>query len=209
MMNRLGAIAAIAGGAATAISGVLVQTVVQPASTIPDTVWSYPWSADAFVPVSLVYAVFHLIVFAGVLGFARSRAIGTARSGRVGAVLALAGTAVLLVAELASIPIRYERFDATGPAVIGPVFGLGVLLSGVGFLLAGWAVLRAGEWHGWRRFVPLATGVWTTVLVGVSLTKALPTGVAIYGTLIFLLGVALYPAPAGARRPVTRATVVS
>lgn len=76
-------------------------------------------------------------------------------------------------------------------------------MTAVGFLLAGPAVLRAGAWHGWRRYVPLAMGVWTALLLGVSFTKALPLGVAIYGAFILLLGLALYPAPAGTRTPAT------
>lgn len=209
MMNRFGALAAITGGAATALSGVLVQAVVQPRSTVPDDRWSYPWSAAALVPVSLVYALFHLIVFAGVLGFARSGVAGTGRGARVGTALALAGTAVLLVAELASIPLRHQRIADTGPAIVGSVFALGMVLTAVGFLLAGAAVPRAGVWHGWRRYVPLGLGIWTVLLLGVSFTKALALGVGIYGGFILLLGLALYPVPAGTRRPVTRATVVS
>ena len=38
--------------------------------------WSYPWSSAALVPVSLVYAVFHVLVSVGLLGFARSGAAG-------------------------------------------------------------------------------------------------------------------------------------
>ena len=206
--TRSGALVAIIGGAATALSGVLVQAVVQPASTVPDTMWSYPWSADAIVPVSIVYALFHLIVFAGLLGFARS---GVA--GRLGPRLTLAGTALLLVAELASIPLRHQRLDDTGPAVVGGVFGLAILLGAVGFLVAGVVTLRAGVWSGWRRFVPLSEGIWMVALIGVSLTNALPTGVGIYGALILLLGVALYPrsatTPSSHRQLATRATVVS
>jgi hypothetical protein len=47
----------------------------------------------------------------------------------------------------------------------------------------------------------------------VSFTKALPTGVGVYGAFILLLGIALYTlptsAPVGTPRPVTRATVLN
>jgi len=210
---RYGAIAGIVGGAATAGSGLVIQAVVQPASTVSDEMWSYPWSSDALVPVSLLFACFHLLVFFGVLGFARSGLAGTSRIAWVGTLLALVGTALFFVGELASIPISDQRMDDPGPMMVGGIFGSGVLLTAVGLLLAGLATLRAGRWRDWRRFVPMAAGIWTTVLVGVSFTKALPAGVGIYGLCILVLGFALYtqptPALAGARPPATRAEVVN
>ncbi|MEV6236065.1 hypothetical protein [Lentzea sp. NPDC051838] len=183
------ALSAIVGGAATALSGALVQFVVTP--SVPDTMWSYPWAGDTFVLVCLVYAVFHALVLVGVLGFARSDVPGTSRAARSGGALAVAGTAALLVAELASIPFRSETLDAGGPAVVGALFGLGTLLTGVGFLMTGVTTLKAGVWQGWRRYVPLATGVWTTLLVGLAATTSLAVGVGVYGLCLLLLGVAM------------------
>ncbi len=203
------ALAAITGGAATAASGILVQAVIQPKSTVPDTMWSYPWSADALIPVSIVYAAFHVLVFFGLLGFARSGVTGPTRLARTGTTLTLTGTALLFAAELASIPLRHQTLSDTGPAIAGAVFGLAILLSAIGFLLAGAATLRAGVWHGWRRFVPLAEGIWMIVLLAISFTTALPLGVGIYGALILLLGLALHPTPTPTHQPVTRATVVN
>ncbi len=205
--------AGILGGAATAISGLVIQAVVQPASTVSDEMWSYPWPSDTFIPVTLLFASFHLLVFLGVLGFARSGVAGSGRSARVGSSLAMVGTAVFFMAELASIPINDQRIDDPGPMIVGGIFGLGVLLTAVGLLLAGWATLRAGQWRDWRRFVPLAAGMWTTALVGVSFTKALPTGVGVYGLCILALGLALYtqptPALTSTRGSTTRATDLS
>lgn len=209
---RYGAIAGIVGGAATALSGVVIQAGVQPATTVSDEMWSYPWSSEAFVPVTLLFAGFHLLVFLGVLGFARSGVAATSRTARAGTALALAGTALFFVAELASLLFSDQRMDDTGPMTVGAMFGGGVLLTAVGLLLAGVATVRAQRWQGWRRFVPLAAGIWSTALVGVSMTSALPAGVGIYGLCILALGIALYtqptPAPAGPRQQVTRATVV-
>lgn len=50
---------------------------------------------------------------------------------RVGTALALAGTAALVAGELATIPFRDQHLDDTGPAIVGSVFGLGVLLTAV------------------------------------------------------------------------------
>lgn len=121
------AMAGIIGGAATALFGLVVQAVVQPVSTVSDEMWRYPWPSDTFVPVTLLFAGFHLLVFLGVLGFARSGLAGPGRSARVGSVLAMVGTAEFFMAELASIPINDQRMDAPGPMIVGGIFGLGVL----------------------------------------------------------------------------------
>ncbi len=188
------ALFAIIGGALTAVSAVLVQFR---SADVPDTMWSYPWTSDAFVLVCVLYAVFHALVLVGVLGFARSGAAGTSRVARTGSALAVAGTGVLLVAELASIPFRADPLDAAGPSIVGGVFGLGTLLIGVGFLMAGGATMRAGAWQGWRRLVPLTAGIWTTLLVGIAATGGLTLGVGVYGLCMLALGLALRtPVPA-------------
>ncbi|HWD81235.1 MAG TPA: hypothetical protein VG497_20215, partial [Kribbella sp.] len=175
-MNRNLSVTGLIGAAVTTLTGIGVEAVVKPASTISDKVWSYPWSADAFVPVSIVYAVLHLLVFCGMLALFRAL---TTRAGRVGAAIAGGGTLVLLVAELASIPIADQQLSDTGPQVIGAFFGLGVALTAIGLLVAGVPVLRS--WAGWQRFTALIAGVWAVVMIGLSMTSALPLGVAIYG----------------------------
>ena len=130
----------------------------------------------------------HVLVFVGLLGFARSGLAGPSRSARVGTALAIAGTALLFVGELASILIRDQRTDDTGAAIVGAIFGLAILLTAIGFLAAGIATVRARLWHGWRRFTPLTTGIVTSALLGLNITKALPTGVAIYGLCLLALG---------------------
>src|SRR4051812_46755447 len=89
----------IVGGGLTALSGAVVAGVVAPASEVGEEMWSYPWSSGALVPVSLGYAVLHGLVAVGLLGFARSGAAGDGRVGRLGPLVAVAGTLLLVVAE--------------------------------------------------------------------------------------------------------------
>ena len=193
---RRGAAFLIAGALATIVSGILVQAVIQPVSSVPDHQWTYPWSSTAQIPVSILYAAFHLLVIIGLVEVRRAAVTGPHRSGRVGMDLAIAGTALLLVGELASIPIRNANLDDTSAVIVGVVFALAVGVSAIGFLMAGIASARAGRWHDWRRWTLLATGGWLVVLLGISMTKALPTGVAVYGICLLATGVALYTDPA-------------
>jgi len=192
---RAAGISCIVGAAATTLGGIVVQGIVQPATNVSDRRWSYPWSSGALVPVSILWASLHVLVFAGVLGFARSGLAGHGRSARLGTTLALVGTALLFVGEIASIPIRDQRTDDTGAVIVGAIFALAILLTAVGFLAAGVATVRARLWQRWRRFTPLTAGVVTIALLGLNVTKALPTGVAMYGLCLFALGLALYTQP--------------
>ena len=193
--GRTAGISCIVGAGATVLGGIVVQGIVQPATDVSDKQWSYPWSSGALVPVSLLWASLHVLVFLGLLGFARSGLAGTSRGARLGLLLALVGTALLFVGELASITIRNQRTDQTGAAIVGAIFGLAILLTAVGFLAAGVATLRVRLWRGWRRFTPLSAGIVACVLLGLNSTKALPTGVALYGLCLLALGIALYTQP--------------
>ena len=145
--------------------------------------WRYPWSSSgAFVAFSLFSALLHGLVIVGLVAFGRSGVAGRSRAASSGVALAVAGTALLLVGELASIPVRDAEIDDTSAAIVGAIFGLASIVSTVGFLVVGRATLRAGLWQGWRRFTPLATGVWLTTLTMLSLAvpKVLHGGVGLY-----------------------------
>ncbi|WP_433005481.1 hypothetical protein [Kribbella sp. CA-294648] len=185
----------LVGGALTAGSGLFVAAVVQPASEVSDQMWSYPWSSDALVPVSVLFAAFHLLVYLGMLAFARSV---SHRAARVGAALALVGTFVFFLAEFATVPFADQRLDETGPQVVGAAFGLGVTLTAAGLIIAGISVLRSGGWSGWRRYAPLGAGLWSLVMIGVSFTGALAAGVTIYGISLCVLYWAVYTQSTGA-----------
>ena len=70
-------------------------------------------------------------------------------------------------------------------------FGGGTLLSAVGLIMAGTAALRSGAWSGWRRYTPLALGVWTAALLPLQFTPALPVAVGIYALAAIALGLSM------------------
>jgi hypothetical protein len=197
---RRAAIAGIVGAAATALGAIVVQAVVIPTTSVPDARWSYPWSSQALVPVSILWASLHVLVFVGVLGFARSGLAGTSRTARIGLALALGGTALLFIGELASIPIRDQQVDDTGAVIVGGIFGAAIVLTAVGFLSAGIATVRARLWSDWRRFTPLGVGIAACPLLGLNGSDALPAGIALYGLSLVALGLALYTKPVAYRQ---------
>lgn len=184
----------IAGAAGTTLAGVLVQTLVIPTTDVADDRWSYPWDTEEFVAISLLYVIFHLLVTAGLVAFGRSGVAGNSRLARRGIALAVTGTLILTAGEIVGLPIRDASIDDTSAQLVGAVFGLGVLLSAAGLLMVGVATLRTPVWRDWRRYTPLAAGTWTTILVVLPLAipKALPGSVAIYGTCLLAMALALH-----------------
>ena len=148
-----------------------------------------------------------LLLLAGLLGFARSGAVGAGWLGRLGLGLALLGRGLFVVAEV-QVFIAVEDYT--------PLLTLGAMVTALGMLLAGVAVLRAGRWAGWRRFTPLVAGLYPFLAMFplFAATGERPTVmVALWGGAWLLLGVALHVEAQGRglerRRPVgtrTKAT---
>jgi hypothetical protein len=197
--TRRAAVAFIAAAAATAVAGAVLFFGLQPSTDISDDMWRYPWeSSGAFVAFSIVSATLHRLVILGLRAFGRSGAARRTQAATRGVALAVTGTALLLVGELASITIRNAQADDTSATIVGAIFGLGSIASTIGFLLTGRATLRAGAWHGWQRFTPLATGVWLTAItfLGLAAPTLLHGMVGVYGLCLLGMAVALYTQPA-------------
>ena len=187
--------AGVVGGVLTAAGGIGVQLFVLPQTSVSSEMWTYPWSGSAYVVVTLLYGALHLLVLGSFWGFSVSGLAGNGRATRVGYVLALGGTALLAIAEVMSLFWVGQRTDAAGPSVTAGVFGLGTVMTAIGFLVLGVTTLRAHAWTGWQRFTPLALGVWTTVLLVLIVSPISALAIGIYGLLIAGLGLAMVTAP--------------
>ncbi len=145
------------------------------------------WGTVMFVVMQLIALVANALVFVGVIGLARAGAAGDGWLARVGLGLALFASALFLPLEV------YIIFNLE---VGGMSLGLSALLQGLGLLLAGIAVVRAGRWQGWQRWMPLLCGLYTFLILIPALALS-PDGYnawALVGWQIpfLLLGLALY-----------------
>jgi hypothetical protein len=124
---------------------------------------------------------------------------------RTGLGVALAGSALFIVAELASIVVRDQHWDEGAAGAVGGVFGFATLLLGAGLAAAGVAARRARLWEGWRPTALLACGLWTLAMLGIVLTPLMPLGVTVMGLLQIAIGAGLLTRPtpvrAGTRPP--------
>jgi hypothetical protein len=159
---RTAGLLCIAGGALGAVGGI-VTAVVPPAVDIGR--FSYPYTPGGFVVAEASFAVSHLLVLAGVLGIARSGAAGTGWLGRSGLAIAGLGWLLLTGCEVWAMTLASSPYPSPATDPLDTGYGVASIAVGVGFVVAGIAVVRAKVWTGWPRYLPLACGVAVFVLV--------------------------------------------
>lgn len=188
--------AALAPGLLTIIAGAvqgdgaLITAVYRNASPISDEQLSYPWAGATAITTSLIWGITQVLIVVGLIAFTHSGAAPT-MAGRLGARLAVAGAMLYVVAHALSLVAYDAPLDAPISVAVLSCFAVGTLLTAVGLIMAGTATLRSGVWAGWRRFTPLALGVWMVVMMPLQFTPALPLAVGIYALAVMALGLAL------------------
>src|SRR5215211_1044608 len=130
------AVALIAGATIHAIGGIVGQ-VVQASTQVSDDMFSYPWTSAELVAVSLAEALAFGLVLVGLAALRASGVAGPTRAARIGLGVALAGSALFVVAELASTAVRDQYWDEAAAGALGGVFGLATLLLAAGLAAAG------------------------------------------------------------------------
>ena len=188
------AVALIAGAIIHAILGIVGQ-IVQSSTKVSDDMFSYPWTSAELVAVSLVEALAFGLGLVGLAALRNSGVAGPTRAARLGLAVALGGTALFVLAELASIAVRDQHLDESAASAVGGMYGLATLLLGAGLTAAGIAARRAGRWDGWRPSALLACGLWTLAMDAIVLTPFMPLGVAVMGLLQAAIGAGLLTRP--------------
>ncbi|MDQ0822467.1 hypothetical protein QFZ79_000205 [Arthrobacter sp. V4I6] len=143
-----------------AASGVLLA-FVEPA--VPENQWSYPLNVTAFTAIQVWFAVQHLGLLLGLLALRWTGAVGQSTLGRIGHFVAVAAMLGFAATELAAISAAHDTTDSARVGALGAAYGVFSIVLGAALVLEGIAVVRAGAWQGWRRWIPLALGVWVFV----------------------------------------------
>jgi hypothetical protein len=165
-------------------------------SNVAHDLFRYPLSHDAFVSLTLYAALTHVLIGTGPVWLRQTAVTGRGRTARVGLNAAIAGTALLFVCELASLPIAGQHNSDTWPTIVGSGFGLATVLLTGGMLAVGIAVRREHSWSSWRRDAPLICGLLSLTTIPLQFTSALEIGIALYGLGYAVLGVAMLTDPA-------------
>lgn len=159
----------LVAGLLGAASGVLLL-VVTPA--VPESRYSYPFEAWAFVAVQAWFVVQHLGLLAGQWGLRVGGAAGTGQLVRWGHWVGLVGMALLTATELLAITAARDPYPSTLTSILDACYGVSVIGVGLGMTAVGIGVFRQRRWLSWHRWVPLAIGVW----VFIPMTPAIAAG---------------------------------
>ncbi len=143
-----------------AASGVFLALV--PAQ-VDDHLYSYPLNDAPFAAIQVFFFLQHLALVLGLLGVWRSGATGRSRIGAWGMGAAVAGMGLLALVELAAISAANSFYPSPRTDVLDVFYGISSFLIGLGMIVAGIAVLRAGRWTGWRGLLMLVTGAYVFV----------------------------------------------
>ncbi len=109
-----------------------------------------------FYVTEFVWLPVHALVLGGLLGLDRLGVTGDSRWGKAGLRLAIAGRVVFLAAEGVAI--------AVGKGDI-PLFPLAAVMTALGMLAAGAAIIGARRLTGWQRYLPITVGAYPFIFM--------------------------------------------
>jgi hypothetical protein len=169
-------------GVACAIGGALWVVVIMAAAVAPEAIHD---SVTGFRIWEALLGLVQALLLVGVVGLAWSGAAGPGWTGRIGLGLALLGRVSFLLGEVRSFAQGSED------ELLLP---LGALLTGLGMVVAGIAIVRARRWDGWRRAIPLLAGLYPFVAMfpffAITGEPPIPM-IALWGLPWLVLGIAL------------------
>ncbi|MBC6449576.1 hypothetical protein [Actinokineospora xionganensis] len=108
----------------------------------------------------------------GQIALWRTGVAGRSRTVWGGHAAGLAGMALLAVTEVIATTAAEDPHPSERTDLLDILYGGSSLATGLGLVIVGVAVVRAGAWQGVRRWLPLALGVW----VFVPMTPAIMAG---------------------------------
>lgn len=172
--------ACLASGVLGVVAG-LVTLLYSPA--VSSDQWSYPFSTTTQWVVSIGLAITHALSAVGFLGVLRARPYGDHHAAAVTLRIAVAGFAMLSIAELLSGAIGARDVDSGAAAWVGAIFGVASLMTALGGLVAGVVIVRTRLWTGVGAWMVLASAVVMLALV----TPANVNGSVVFRTLALVL----------------------
>jgi type IV secretory pathway VirB2 component (pilin) len=143
-----------------AASGILLMAY--PAA-VSDDRFSYPFTASGFTLIQSFFFVQHLGIAVLIAALWTSGAAGRGGIGRLGVGGSVLWMLGLAVTELVAISAKDSPYPSPRTDTIEALYGATSTGIAVFLIIAGIAVLRARQWTGWQRWLPLALGVYVFV----------------------------------------------
>ncbi|MEN3267738.1 hypothetical protein [Pseudonocardia sp.] len=157
---------------------------------------SAPLTAGPFRLTELLWTLSHVLVLVAALGFVRGGFSGTSRGVRLAGWAALTGFALQVGAEFAFVFFAESKESDTGPVVLSTVFGVSSILIALGLIGLGIGTMKARRWDGWRRYAPLAWGIWSIAFIPLTFGDLFFIGIVSWLAVGLALWVAMLSQPA-------------
>lgn len=191
---------ALAGAGAIAFAGIQLDSAAitiayRPSSPVPVDQFSFPWSGETETATDLTRGLSALFLLVAIVQFARTATATCGRLGRLGAGLAIAGAVSFLLAYLGSILASGQTTGQPLAVVATVLFAAATVLTALGMIIAGAAMIRRGRWTSWRRYTPIAVGVAMAMIAPLQSTALLAVLVVIYSLVVAAFGVAILMEP--------------
>ena len=146
--------------------------------------WTQPQTTTFYVAEAL-FVVIQLLLLVGFFGIWWSGGVRRGLFGKIAFSLGALGHILFVLLEAHSLIL----------GDMSPLFPLAPLVSAVGILLTGIAVLAAKQWQGWTRWIPLLTGLYPFLFMfPFVFINGEPSDYAIglWGLVRLVLGLAIY-----------------
>jgi hypothetical protein len=131
----------IAGGIIAVVGATVTATIP---SSVPSTDLSYLYTPTVFRFTQALWAISYMLMFVGTLGLTRSGAAGGSRLGRIGLGMALVGLVVIVLCNVGFAFFANATDEDTPVVILDSVIGMASMLTALGFVVTGIAVLRSG-----------------------------------------------------------------
>jgi hypothetical protein len=125
--------------------------------------FSYPFSPTGFRIAQLSFALQHLALVVGVLALARSEWSRRSRLARIGFGIGVVGLLALTAMEVLALTAANSATTSAEAQLVKNLYGAPSMIIGFGLLIGGIGFARSSGLTGWRRWLPLALGIFVFV----------------------------------------------
>lgn len=143
-----------------------IAVIAMPTSTSEDR-YSFPFTEGGYVAAQLSFFLQHLPLIAGLALLLSRPLVRTSRAAKAGVAAGLGGMVLLTVMELVAISAAGEATDSSRAELVNGLYGVPTMLTGVGLLVGGIALLRSraasSDTAPWVPLVVTLLGAWVFV----------------------------------------------
>ncbi len=178
----------LSGAAASVVGAICAPAIIAWAPMVSENQFSYPFDSVWYIATQSFFALQHLAMlplFLGLLLLERRR---PSRALRIGTWIALAGQIVLAGTELVALTATDALVTDTASEVVGSLYGVPMLMLGIGLLVAGIGAIRGRVFDGAAGWLVLTLGVYVFVVLIPAVFGPLVAGRIAIG--VWLLGFA-------------------